>query len=370
MRSRAIPTALSRETDERFEAQNVLLVRILQRLEAIAPSASSVAGHVQAPVTPIQVPLNSETASERFLRLKPPTFEGSNDSTVANNWLMRIRQIFKEVGLEESKKVAYAVGQLEKEAYAWWVHMSIIEGGENITWKRFLECFVKRFLKRTQDSDRNEESPKLKQGCMTIVEYAAKFCELYNSAPSEVPIDETEIQKYIDESSSFTAKQNGGKGPDPTSSSAATQGVLKNGTWDRPSTEPVIAKYGGSSGQPEKSTSGDLKKRKRVRSRKRKSDQKKENYGNISRTMKKRGARRARNNENRSYTFPLCPECEKHHMGICLKGKEMGCYTCGQSGHFSKECPSIMEKAILVNQYQEGPSTSVSGQFYVSKFYL
>ena len=79
--------------------------------------------------------------------------------------------------------------------------------------------------------------------------------------------------------------------------------------------------------------------------------------------------------------IPLCPKYTKRHLGECRYG--LGYFTYGQEGHFTKDCPTQMSKVAVpapaiqgrpnarVYSLNEGdivagPSTSVSGQLFIS----
>ena len=88
---------------------------------------------------------------------------------------------------------------------------------------------------------------------------------------------------------------------------------------------------------------------------------------------------------NRVNLPPQCPKCKRRHVGECRT--RTGCYTCGQEGHYARNCPTQMNKmALPAPAYQGrpnarvysqnegdvtvGPSTSVSGQLSISNLSL
>ena len=75
-------------------------------------------------------------------------------------------------------EVALATYQFEGEAKYWWETVKP-RGGENpMTWERFIELLDNKYYPRDVQRMKEREFLNLKQGRMTVMEYAARFNEL------------------------------------------------------------------------------------------------------------------------------------------------------------------------------------------------
>lgn len=131
------------------------------------------------PPPPVQVePDNSDFISltQKFLKMKPPTFLGGIDPLKAETWLLEMEKLFEVFSCTEVQKVLLATYTLKDEARRWWLLIRSSNG--NMTWAQFNEIFYDKYFPQCFRDRKVSEFQELKQGRMSIAEYEAKFTEL------------------------------------------------------------------------------------------------------------------------------------------------------------------------------------------------
>ena len=120
-----------------------------------------------------------------FCKNHPPVFSGNYDPEAARLWLTETEKIFEAMGCFEEHKVPYATFMLQGEAENWWkfVRPTIATYGGIITWSAFKEKFLENYFPRDLRKRKAREFLDLKQGNMSVGEYAAKFNELLQYWP-------------------------------------------------------------------------------------------------------------------------------------------------------------------------------------------
>ncbi|KAK2409540.1 cleavage and polyadenylation specificity factor subunit [Trifolium repens] len=126
-----------------------------------------------------------ESRLERFLKNQPTTFAGGFDPEGAQKWIEDIERIFAAMGCTEEQKVVLGSYMLRDDANYWWKHASLRfgTGGLALTWTMFKREFLNRYFPMDVRNRKVIEFMELKQGNMTVVEYAAKIESLYRFAP-------------------------------------------------------------------------------------------------------------------------------------------------------------------------------------------
>jgi len=122
---------------------------------------------------------------ETFMRNHPPTFKGRYDPDGAQEWLKEVERIFGVMQCNEAQMVRFGTHMLAEEADDWWVSTRPLleNGAEGVTWVVFRREFLCRYFPDDVRRKKEIEFLELKQGDMSVTEYAAKFVELAKFYP-------------------------------------------------------------------------------------------------------------------------------------------------------------------------------------------
>ncbi|XP_058764489.1 uncharacterized protein LOC131637938 [Vicia villosa] len=120
-----------------------------------------------------------------FQRENPPVFKGKHDPDGALEWLKEIERIFRVMDCTQAQKVRYGTHMLAVEADDWWLEtrQRLEVAGEEITWIVFRREFLRKYYPEDVRGKKEIEFLELKQGNMSVTEYAAKFTELAKFYP-------------------------------------------------------------------------------------------------------------------------------------------------------------------------------------------
>lgn len=135
---------------------------------------------------------------ETFLRNHPPTFKGRYDPDGAQTWLKEVERIFRVMQCTDDQKVRFGTHMLAEEADDWWVSLqpTLEQDDAVITWVVFKREFLNRYFPEDVRGRKEIEFLELKQGNMSVTEYAAKFVELAQFYPHYTG-DNAEFSKCI-----------------------------------------------------------------------------------------------------------------------------------------------------------------------------
>jgi len=139
-----------------------------------------------------------ERRLDRFMRNKPPTFKGRFDPERALTWKESMERIFRAMVTNDDQKVRLATHMFVEEAEYWWMSTkrSIEASGDVVTWVRFKSEFLKKYFLEDLRNKKEAEFLNLKQGSMSIAEYAAKYEELSRFCPY-INVDDAMVSKCV-----------------------------------------------------------------------------------------------------------------------------------------------------------------------------
>jgi len=93
-------------------------------------------------------------------------------------------------------KVALTTYQFEGEAEFWWGTVKPRQGEDPMTWDRLLELLDNKYYPRDIHRTKERKFLTLKQGRMSVMEYAARFNELSRFAMHQVNTKERKMDHF------------------------------------------------------------------------------------------------------------------------------------------------------------------------------
>ena len=121
---------------------------------------------------------------EGFLKLRPPTFDSSEDPIDAEDWLSEIEKKLDLTTCIDEECVSIAAHQLVGAARAWWdSFQSTHPDPANISWEEFTNAFREFHVPEGVMDAKVEEFRNIEQGSQRVHEYANRFIKLMRYAP-------------------------------------------------------------------------------------------------------------------------------------------------------------------------------------------
>jgi hypothetical protein len=131
-----------------------------------------------------------ETSYLDFSETRPPLFVKAEDLLEADKWIRVIEQKFGLLRCFETQKPLFAAQQLRGPASTWWGNFVAVQPADHqITWKEFKLAFREHYIPEGVLHMKQEEFMKLKQGGDTVTQYLNKFNHLSQYAIDQVNTD-------------------------------------------------------------------------------------------------------------------------------------------------------------------------------------
>ncbi|KAI3951868.1 hypothetical protein MKW98_009220 [Papaver atlanticum] len=133
----------------------------------------------------------------KFVRLKPPSFEGSTDPLVVDKWKEDIEKIFVAMRCTPVQRQQLAVFQLSGEARNWWKNASIGLDENTLTYAAFCDRFDTRYIPAIVRHKNIKEFVDLEQvKPMLVDDYLNKYISLQRFAHFMVLEEDKPSRKF------------------------------------------------------------------------------------------------------------------------------------------------------------------------------
>ncbi|KAL8108855.1 hypothetical protein AgCh_025093 [Apium graveolens] len=110
--------------------------------------------------------------------------------------MSRLAQLLQQpVAPKDDKKAQYASYYLKDEASFWWESSKALLEGKDLTWERFTEIFLEKYLPSYMQDQMEMKFLDLRQEDMSVAEYEVKFSELSRFVPEYMNTEEKKAKR-------------------------------------------------------------------------------------------------------------------------------------------------------------------------------
>lgn len=120
-------------------------------------------------------------------RMNPPEFHECKVDEDPQEFIDEVYKMLSIMGVRSEKKAELAAYQLKGVAQIWFTQWKVEKGNNNVVfWEEFKVAFLNRFFSLELKETWMMEFMNIKQGSMSVREYALKFNQLSKYAPQFV----------------------------------------------------------------------------------------------------------------------------------------------------------------------------------------
>ncbi|MQL75131.1 hypothetical protein Taro_007500 [Colocasia esculenta] len=142
------------------------------------------------------------------IQVAPPSVKGERQPLLAESWMREIEKIFWAIRCAEDDKVSLATYMLQfrilfrllligESRCASSLHTRFEDDAIEVAWDEFLRLFRAKFIPEHIQDKMEREFLTLTQGSMTVLEYEARFAELFKHAPHIVADERKKVKKFV-----------------------------------------------------------------------------------------------------------------------------------------------------------------------------
>ena len=251
-----------------------------------------------------RVGLTKEVTYTDFSACKPPTYSGEQDPFKCHRWIQDVEGAFATSKVPEDRWVNFVINLLRDRAKSWWnwtLSSKTPEIARSMTWKQFKELLFQNFAPEAELNKIRRDFLGTHQTTESVHDFSMTFLDRAHFLPEYANDERLLMKHYVDmlrkDIRQFISARDW-----------KNMDQLMNAALER------------------------------------EQETKKEEEIPPKRKMEQASSSRKKVKPNEAYpstggrSFPLCANCKRYHPGECRAGSRT-CYSCGEPGHISKDCP-------------------------------